>query len=512
MPGPIDWREWSERAFADAANQNRPILLSLVTAWSEGCSAMDATTYSHSEVVRLVEERFVPIRVDADRRPDLNERYNLGGWPTTALLTPEGQVLSGGTYIGIEPMIALLNQGADAWRDYAAEIRARAAPSNDGTPGGGHHRDGGEPQHDGVRPEPDHGAVRWLRSLLIDRFDTAHGGFGASAKFPHTAAMTFALALAGEEADDTMRQIAEVTLDRMGALWDSADGGFYRYADAPDWSRPATEKTLEDNAALLGVYLDAAIRLQSDEYRTRAGELVRWVKHALADEAEGGFYNSQAAVSRRIDRSMYVDRNADMIAQFLRAAALFEDPWLRDFALKSLETVVLPGYKPGAGVAHEHPGPALPVRGLLGDHMRVASALIWAHLVTEQLPYSMLALELVQFAIRTMWDERAGCFRDRAAGDLHDRSNEELGLQREPMRPFVLNCEAACVLDRLATLTGDQTYRDRAVAILGAYSRDYQRHGLFGAPYALAIREVVDRHPPLGHQLSAVDWHLDRDS
>ena len=243
--------------------------------------------------------------------------------------------------------------------------------------------------------------------------------------------------------------------------------------------------------------------MQSDEYRSRAGELVRWVKQTLADESNGGFYNSQAAVSRQIDRSMYVDRNADMISQFLRAAALFEDPWLRDFALKSLETVMLSGYKPGAGVAHVHLGRPLPVpvRGLLGDHVRVASTLIWAHLVTGQLPYSMLALELVQFAIRTMWDERAGCFRDRAAGEL----------PLEPAWPFVLNCETACVLDRLATLTGDQAHHDRAVAILAAYSGDYQRHGLFGAPYALAIREVIDRHPPLGHQLSAVDWHLDHD-
>jgi len=250
------------------------------------------------------------------------------------------------------------------------------------------------------------------------------------------------------------------------------------------------------------VYLDAAIRFQSEEYRNRAGELVRWVKSTLADQADGGFYNSQAAVSRVIDRSMYVDRNADMVSQFLRAAALFEDPWLRDFALKSLEKVVLPGYKPGDGVAH-----LASVRGLLGDQIRVASALIWAHLVTEQLPYSMLAMELVQFAIRTMWDERAACFLDRSAGD----AGSDLGLLQEPVRPFALNCEAACVLDRLASMTDDPAHHDRAVSILAAFAPDYQRHGLFGAPYALAVREVIDRQPPLGLQLSHVDWHLDKD-
>ena len=132
-----------------------------------------------------------------------------------------------------------------------------------------------------------------------------------------------------------------------------------------------------------------------------------------------------------------------MIAAFLRAASLFEDPWLRDFALQSLETVVVPGYVPGGGVAHElmkERGLADPCRGLLGDQIRVASALLWAHLATNQLPYSMLAVELVHFAIRTLWDEEALCFRDRPWTGC--RSNA-----------FALNCDAACVLHRLSTMT-----------------------------------------------------------
>ncbi len=106
---------------------------------------------------------------------------------------------------------------------------------------------------------------------------------------------------------------------------------------------------------------------------------------------------------------------------------------------------MVPGYVPGQGVAHV-PGTPKPggegVRGLLGDQVRVSSALIWAHLATGQLPYSMLAAEVMQFAIRTMWDGTASCFRDRAEADA-------------PLWPFALNCEAACVLDRLATMTGD---------------------------------------------------------
>lgn len=214
----------------------------------------------------------------------------------------------------------------------------------------------------------------------------------------------------------------------------------------------------------------------------------------MADEANGGFFNAQTA--RALDKTAYVDRNAMMVGAFIRAAALFDDIWLRDFALKSLEAVIVPAYTPGDGVAHAGPlGPAAPVRGLLTDQIHVASALIWAHAATGRLPYSMLAAELMQFAVRRMWDERANAFRDRVSSD-------------DPMIPFELNCHAACVLDRLAVLTGDAGYQERARVILRSLGGGFQEMGLFGAPYALAVREVIDRHPPAGLELVRVDWQL----
>jgi uncharacterized protein len=491
MSESIHWLDWAEPTFARAVAGNAPILLSLVTAWSEECREMDRTTFSHHEVVALLSSQFVTVRVDADRRPDVNERYNLGGWPTTAFLTSDGDVLSGGTYLDVEQMLALSRQVAEAWRDRASEIRARAAQKRalaaTATVAG---------------IQPDVTAVSHVRSLIVQHFDSTNGGFGTAPKLPHTSALSLALSLSSEEqgtADPELAAILDLTLDRMWALWDSAAGGFSRYADAADWSRAGREKTIEDNAALLHLYVEAAVRRESDELRARAGELVRWVKAELADRQDGGFYNARSGTL--VDRSMYVDRNADMVAGFLRAAALFEDPWLRDFALKSFEAAILPGYTPGGGVAHTversgSEGHALPVRGLLADQVRVASAAIWAHVVTEQLPYSMLAAELMHFAIRLMWEESAYAFRDRASPE-------------DSIRPFQLNCEAACVLDRLATVTGDRAYHDRAVTILGTLAPEYQRHDLFAAPYALAIREVIDRRPPVGLDLVKVDWHLD---
>jgi uncharacterized protein YyaL (SSP411 family) len=240
--------------------------------------------------------------------------------------------------------------------------------------------------------------------------------------------------------------------------------------------------------------VEAALALRGVEWLEQAAAIVLWVRRSMADEAHGGFFN--AASSHARDTTMYVDKNAMMAGAFIRAAALFDDIWLRDFALKSLETVIVPSYTPGNGVAHVASADGShAVRGLLTDQIHTASALIWAHAATGQLPYSMLAAEVLQFAIRTMWDDEAGCFRDRAVSE-------------DPVIPFEVNCHAACVLDRAAVLTGDPAYQDRARTILQSLAGEYAQHDLFGAPYAVAVREVLGRRPPAGLELSPVDWQL----
>jgi uncharacterized protein YyaL (SSP411 family) len=320
-----------------------------------------------------------------------------------------------------------------------------------------------------------------------------HGGFGAAPKLPHTYALLFALSVAEQPGLSVLGSMIDLTLHRVGALWDPAGGGFSRYAEAEDWTRPGTEKLLEDNAALLQVFVEAALR-GHPEWREPASALARWVRGSLSGVAgAGGFYNACSPTG--IDRTLYVDRNAMMAAAFIRAAMLLDDVSLRDYALESIDAIIVPAYVPGAGVAHVCASPS--VRGLLTDQIHTASALIWAHTATGQLPYSMLAAELVEFALRVMWHEEGGRFRDRVD-------------PADPLLPFDLNCHAACVLNRLAALTGDERYRDRARLILRSLAPEAATRGLFTAPYALAVREVIEGETPAGLTLTPVDWGLGR--
>jgi uncharacterized protein len=444
---------------------------------------MDLTTYADPTVVRLVSERFVPIRVDADRRPDISERYSLGGWPTTAFLTPDGRVLGGGTYVDAGRMPDVLERVADAFRDRDAMA---VAPSQE------------PPVSDGsAATDAD------LLSVVFDAFDPEHGGFGAAPKFPLTAPIDLALQLHRETGDPAMAHIVEMSLDAMGwgPLYDAVDGGFFRCSAGRDWSDPRQEKLLDVNANLLATYLEAAALLDVARYRERAADVLRYMQTWLADPVDGGWAGSQppdrayysSTADQRphqtvppVDRAMYSSWNALAASAVLRAAEMFGDAELGIFAVKSLERVVVACYRPGAGIAHclgEDGKPS--VRGLLEDQIAMAAAHLDTHAATGNVVYEMMAQELAHYAVRAMWDEKAGGFFDRSVPEVSER----IGLMRERLKPFAANCDAARVLNRLAATTGDASFAARAKETLAAMAPLAAQQGPLAAHYILATRQ-----------------------
>jgi uncharacterized protein YyaL (SSP411 family) len=464
----IAWVPWDPGAFARAASERKPVLLSITASWCRACHEMDRTTYASPSVVAIVQDGFVPIRVDTDRRPDINERYNLGGWPTTAFLTASGEILGGGTFVTSELMPGILQRVIDAVRTRAGEIQQAQAA---------------EPMSIAATAA-DPPALDTLIDLIFSTFDDEHGGFGVAPKFPLTAPLHLALALYADHADAWSRHIVERTLDAMGAggLYDRVNGGFYRYATTREWQLPHVEKLLDTNAALLRVYAEAARVLADDEYRRVASQLAAYIRRNLAGPSRG-YRGSES------DAVVYSDSSAAASAALLVASRTLGDDDLAREAIEQLERVLLASYRPGRGIAHCDDG-SLRVPGLLADYVAMIHAILDAHEAAGSEPYAMMAEELAHFVVTNLWDEKLGACDDRA----HETG--EIGLLRERRTPFVANCDAVRAFARVARISGNGDFRIRADRAARAMAPHAVGYGPLAAHYVLAMRELTREVEP----------------
>ncbi len=188
----IPWREWGEDAFAEAKAQDKPILLDIGAVWCHWCHVMDegipgdpvhTGTYTDPEVQQRILAHFIPIKVDNDRRPDINARYNMGGWPTTAFLTPDGDTLYGETYVPPPRMIYLLDYIADIYHNRKDEVREQTAQM----------RQQRAQSETLPASELDPNTTAHVIDAIKHNFDFAYGGFGREPKFPHPDALLLVL-------------------------------------------------------------------------------------------------------------------------------------------------------------------------------------------------------------------------------------------------------------------------------------------------------------------------------
>ena len=303
MHQPVQWHEWSEEAFAKAANQDKPILLDIGAVWCHWCHVMDRESYEDPALAEVVNENFIAIKVDRDERPDVDSRYQAavqsmagqGGWPLTAVLTPDGKPYFGGTYFPPEerygrPSFArVLSTMANVWKTQRNEVAetagsVMAAIEHSETFAG---RSG----------QLSLGLVDKLVQHAVTQFDQHHGGFGSQPKFPHPSALDLLIDVAARTGREVAKNTVVVTLEKMahGGVYDQLAGGFHRYSVDEHWVVPHFEKMLYDNAGLLKNYVHAYQTWVDPEFARVAKDIIRWMDAELTDRERGGFYASQDA-------------------------------------------------------------------------------------------------------------------------------------------------------------------------------------------------------------------------
>ena len=501
------WLGWGEGAFRRAVLFDRPVLFVMTVRWSRSAWEMVTGTLADGEVLRAVNQDFVSILVNADRRPDVAMRYATGAWPVVAFLNQNGTpMLSQANEegiakpitigpVGTEPMRFFLNEGAVYYKKWGSFL---VGLGNEWT-----RREGEATEKAGAVDEAASDVVaRWL----LANADREDGGFGAAPKFLIPGLTEYAHLRAARQVP-ALRGHADATLRSLVAspLFDADHGGLHRLAAAPGWKELQYEKLLDRNAALIRELVFALRQRDDPELRRALGGTVGFLRDVLARPG-GGFYLAQCADPLSgdgggwwreetpaddvppLDRLVLAGPNAQAGAALLRAGAFAgEDAWTRsgrDALALVLETAV----RSGSGVRHVvEPYPE--EHRFLVTQADVAFALIDAYESTGNRAYLGAARDIANFAVENLLDGGQTAFRDRLRGV------EEIGLLANTRRPLRENARMARVFLRLAIHGQGEAYRDQALGVLSAFSGDLSRYGVQGAEAALGIEELI--RPPL---------------
>jgi uncharacterized protein YyaL (SSP411 family) len=495
--GQINWQLWGKDAFRRSREENKPVLLAISAVWCHWCHVMDETSYSDDGVIAAINESFVPVRVDSDQRPDINTRYNQGGWPSIALLTADGEIIAGTTYIPPEQLRRLLGDVRDLYANNLDEVRAAVDQIRE-------QREAlVRESHEG--PEPGPSVAAHLLEVAGDVYDSDFGGFGSTTKFPYANMLSLLLTILAEGPIAELEDMLTHTLDAMaaGGMRDQVEGGFFRYSTDREWTVPHYEKMLEDNAALLMVYADAAHITGRQEYKTVARDIYRYLTTVLLDPGAGVFRGSQDAdedyyrldaAARKDTRAPYIDPtvfsgwNALTASALYRSFQLLGDVEMRDQATAALDFVWERMWDPGSGLFHYHDGTArLP--GLLEDTACMLGACLDAYESGAGEVWLDRALKTAQWLLKNLEDEKTGGFFDCLAPPGED------GLSGQRSLPLAENSVAAAALIRLAQNSGQPRFGEAAGRALRYFSGAYKASGLFAADYAMAVERLLE--PPV---------------
>jgi hypothetical protein len=311
---PVDWFAWGEEAFARARDLNLPIHLSIGYAACHWCHVMAHESFEDPQVARLMNERFVNIKVDRQERPDVDEVYQKviqmmgesGGWPLTVFLTPQREPFFAGTYFppqdryGRPGFPRLLVALSDAWGRQDGKLLLNVDQFKRGF----------VELDQSVfarEAEPHDDLPRAAALALAQHSDPVTGGLKGAPKFPNPSALDLMLRVHARTDDASLLNAVELTLDRMGhgGIYDQLGGGFARYSVDERWAVPHFEKMLYDNGQLVRLYADA-YRLTGKPFLRRIFEesieyVVRDLSHPL-----GGFFASEDADSEGEEGRFYV--------------------------------------------------------------------------------------------------------------------------------------------------------------------------------------------------------------
>lgn len=371
----IEWVGWTDDLFERAQKENKFVILDLEAVWCHWCHVMDERTYSNPAVAKLIQSKFIAVRVDQDSRPDLSNKYEEYGWPATIFFKWDGTELAKKAgFIPPDEMQSLL-EAIIKDPTPGPSIAAKAAIN--------YSTQGSLPA--GLRNE--------LVQKHLNGYDTKYGSWGTFQKFLDWDSVEFALqrAKAGDTKSATM---AKTTLQQQTHLLDPVWGGMYQYSTNGDWAHPHFEKIMQIQGENLRMYALGYELFKDPAFLQTAKSIYKYLTTFLLSP-DGAFYTSQDAdivkgkhsdwyfklsdAQRRkygiprIDKHMYARENGWAINGIVALYMATGDKTYLDTAIKAANWVLANRSLGNGGFSHDKQDAGGPY---LGDTLYMGRALL----------------------------------------------------------------------------------------------------------------------------------------
>jgi hypothetical protein len=312
---PVAWQDWKREAVERARREGKLVYLSIGYFSCHWCHVMQRESYRNPEIAAFLNRHFVPVKVDRELEPALDQRLiefaektrGQGGWPLNVFLTPDGHPLYAVLYQPPAEFLATLKKLQDLWQRDPAALRQLARQEAVKAEGPG------KPAVDARLAQ---GYAQKTAAGALSIADFVHGGFGEQSKFPSVPPLEFLLSEYQRRPDARLAEFLALTLDRMAGagLHDHVAGGFFRYTVDPGWKTPHFEKMLYDNALLASLYLRAARVLSRPDYARVARATLDFMRREL--KADGGalIASLSAVDDKGIEGGYYLWSDGDLVS------------------------------------------------------------------------------------------------------------------------------------------------------------------------------------------------------